>query len=132
MKPHCFAGEIGHEVAIALNRHGWQIKALHRDPTKAAGRETTSGITWVNGDAMNATEMTNAAQGTSLIVHAVNPPGYRNWARLVVPMIDSSIRAARAAGALPKPWRNSSTANQHWEHSGDFTSQASGTPTADT
>jgi nucleoside-diphosphate-sugar epimerase len=92
-------GGIGHEVAVALNRHGWQIKALHRDPAKGAGRESTPGITWVKGDAMNATEVTNAAQGTSLIVHAVNPPGYRNWAQLVVPMIDSSISAARASGA---------------------------------
>jgi nucleoside-diphosphate-sugar epimerase len=92
-------GGIGHEVAVALHRHGWQIKALHRDPTKAAGRESTPGITWVQGDAMNATEVTNAAQGTALIVHAVNPPGYRNWAQLVVPMIDSSISAARASGA---------------------------------
>jgi nucleoside-diphosphate-sugar epimerase len=92
-------GGIGHEVAVALNRHGWQIKALHRDPTKAAGRESTPGITWVKGDAMNATEVTNAAQGTALIVHAVNPPGYRNWAQLVIPMIDSSISAARASGA---------------------------------
>jgi nucleoside-diphosphate-sugar epimerase len=92
-------GGIGHEVAVALTRHGWQIKALHRDPTKAAGRESTPGITWVKGDAMNATEVTNAAQGTALIVHAVNPPGYRNWAQLVVPMIDSSISAARASGA---------------------------------
>jgi nucleoside-diphosphate-sugar epimerase len=92
-------GGIGHEVAVALNRHGWQIKALHRDPTKAAGRESTPGITWVKGDAMNPTEVTNAAQGAALIVHAVNPPGYRNWAQLVVPMIDSSISAARASGA---------------------------------
>ena len=92
-------GGIGHEVAVALQRHGWQIKALHRDPIKAAGRESTPGITWVKGDAMNATEVTNAARGTSLIVHAVNPPGYRNWAQLVIPMIDSSISAARATGA---------------------------------
>ncbi|HLP66263.1 MAG TPA: hypothetical protein VK181_01960, partial [Rhizobium sp.] len=35
----------------------------------------------------------------SLIVHAVNPPGYRDWARLVLPMIDNTIAAAKAAGA---------------------------------
>ena len=33
------------------------------------------------------------------IVHAVNPPGYRDWDRLVLPMIDNSIAAARATGA---------------------------------
>ncbi len=92
-------GGIGHEVAAALSRHGWSIKALHREPAKAAAREGTFSVIWVKGDAMNAAEVTNAARGTSLIVHAVNPPGYRNWAKLVVPMIESSISAARASGA---------------------------------
>ncbi len=35
-------------------------------------------------------------QGVSLIVHAVNPPGYRNWGQLVLPMIDNTIAAAQA------------------------------------
>jgi nucleoside-diphosphate-sugar epimerase len=34
-----------------------------------------------------------------VIVHAVNPPGYRNWGRLVLPMLDNTIAAARSAGA---------------------------------
>jgi nucleoside-diphosphate-sugar epimerase len=40
-----------------------------------------------------------AAQGCSVIVHAVNPPGYRRWAELVLPMVDNTIAAARALGA---------------------------------
>jgi nucleoside-diphosphate-sugar epimerase len=40
-----------------------------------------------------------AAAGVDIIVHAVNPPGYRNWGELVLPMIDSTIAAARAVGA---------------------------------
>ena len=92
-------GGIGHEVAAALSRHGWQIKALHRDPAKAAALVSPFSVTWVKGDAMNAADVINAARGASLIVHAVNPPGYRNWAQLVVPMIESSISAARASGA---------------------------------
>jgi nucleoside-diphosphate-sugar epimerase len=35
----------------------------------------------------------------ALIVPAVNPPGYRNWGTLVLPMLDHSIAAARACGA---------------------------------
>lgn len=34
-----------------------------------------------------------------MIVHAVNPPGYRNWSTLVLPMIDNTIAAAASAGA---------------------------------
>jgi nucleoside-diphosphate-sugar epimerase len=32
-------------------------------------------------------------------VHAVNPPGYRRWAELVLPMMDNTIAAAIAEGA---------------------------------
>ena len=47
---------------------------------------------------MNGADVIRAAAGVSVIVHAVNPPGYRHWDRLVLPMIDNSIAAARAVG----------------------------------
>ena len=40
-----------------------------------------------------------AAAGVDTIVHAVSPAGYQNWGTLVLPMIDNSIAAARAADA---------------------------------
>lgn len=43
-------------------------------------------------------DVVRAAEGCSVIVHAVNPPNYANWDRLVLPMIDNTIAAARAAG----------------------------------
>ena len=45
------------------------------------------------------TGLLRGAEGTQAIVHAVNPPGYRDWGRLVLPMIDNSIAAAKAVGA---------------------------------
>jgi nucleoside-diphosphate-sugar epimerase len=57
------------------------------------------GIEWVQGDALNASDVMSAALGCSVIVHAVNPAGYRGWAELVLPMIDHTIAAARACGA---------------------------------
>ncbi len=36
----------------------------------------------------------------SVIVHAVNPPGYRNWEQLVLPMLHNTIHAAERNGAL--------------------------------
>lgn len=92
-------GGIGREVASALNRHGWQVNAMHRDPGRAASGGHTPWIHWLKGDAMNVPEVTRAAEGASVIVHAVNPPGYRNWGQLVIPMIESSIAAARTHGA---------------------------------
>jgi nucleoside-diphosphate-sugar epimerase len=48
---------------------------------------------------MSKADVLAAAEGADLIVHAVNPSGYRNWGELVLPMLDSTIAAARAVGA---------------------------------
>jgi nucleoside-diphosphate-sugar epimerase len=66
---------------------------------RGAGASKGDGIEWIQGDAMNAADVTRAAQGVSVIVHAVNPPGYKRWAELVLPMIDNTIAAAKAQGA---------------------------------
>jgi len=58
------------------------------------------GIAWIAGDAMDRADVARAAQGCAIIVHAVNPPGYRDWGRLVLPMLDNTIAAAEANGAL--------------------------------
>lgn len=89
-------GGIGHEACMALKRHGWQVRALVRTlPAESGAR----GITWIKGDALHAADVLEAAQGVSLIVHAVNPPGYRGWDKVVLPMLDNTIDAAKATGA---------------------------------
>jgi nucleoside-diphosphate-sugar epimerase len=90
-------GGIGGEVARALLARGWEVRALHREPTRAA--PGNPGLTWVQGDAMEEASVDRASQGMSVIVHAVNPPGYRNWAGLVLPMLDNTIAAALKTGA---------------------------------
>ena len=60
---------------------------------------------------MNAGEVLAAARGASLVVHAVNPPGFP---------FPTSL----------KPWLNLRTANQHRARSTDFTLQVIGTQTA--
>jgi len=89
-------GGIGGETALALSRHGWKIRALSR-----AGRAAVNsqGWDWVKGDALDRDSIIAAAKGVDAIVHAVNPPGYKNWATLVVPMIENTIAAAKASGA---------------------------------
>lgn len=93
-------GGIGGEVAKLLLARGWNVRALHRNPDALPVGRKTSGLHWLKGDAMSATDVANAAAGTSIIVHAVNPPGYRNWGRLVLPMLDNTVMAAQANGAL--------------------------------
>jgi len=89
-------GGIGGAVARVLQARGWQVRALHRAPDGVAQKH---GFDWRAGDAMIADDVAAAADGVSLIVHAVNPPGYRNWGKLVLPMLDNTIAAARANGA---------------------------------
>lgn len=90
-------GGIGGEVARQLLAAGWDVRALKRGgPPATAQRD---GITWIRGDAMNREAVVAAAAGCSVIVHAVNPPGYRRWAELVLPMVDNTIAAATAHGA---------------------------------
>lgn len=53
----------------------------------------------MKGDALDAADVTAAAAGCEIIVHGVNPPGYRNWAGLQMPMLNATIAAAEAVGA---------------------------------
>jgi nucleoside-diphosphate-sugar epimerase len=92
-------GGVGGETAVALLANGWRVRALHRRPEEAAKRSLDARIEWVKGDAMDPASVISAAQGVAVIVHAANPPGYRNWKGLAVPMLESSIAAARAVGA---------------------------------
>ncbi|MBR0554952.1 NAD(P)H-binding protein [Ciceribacter sp. L1K23] len=90
-------GGIGGAVATRLHRDGYRVRALHRNAGVMQRRLPI--FEWVQGDAMIANDVVTAAAGADVIVHAVNPPGYRNWGTMVLPMIDNTIAAAKRAGA---------------------------------
>jgi len=93
-------GLFGLHAAEALIKHGWRVRALARDPAAAAARlGPGTPIEWAKGDAMDAASVVAAAAGAQLVVHAANPPRYRNWKGTVLPMAESAIAAAKAAGA---------------------------------
>jgi nucleoside-diphosphate-sugar epimerase len=89
-------GGIGGETGRALTSHGWSIRALYRGQVPSDAPEPWE---WVKGDALNPASVMDAAKGVDAIVHAVNPPGYRNWDTMVLPMIENTISAAKANGA---------------------------------
>lgn len=96
-------GGVGGAIARALAEHGWTVRAMVRDvATAKSGWKTPASVPhFISGDAMIRQDVVRAAtMGGSVdaIVHAVNPPGYRNWGKVVLPMIDNTISAARAAG----------------------------------
>src|ERR1700733_3390714 len=93
-------GSIGSEVAAVLVSRGWQVRALHRNPAAAVGAGALpQSVHWIKGDAMQLSDVLEAARGTTLIVHAANPPNYRNWRGLALPMLDNTIAAARINNA---------------------------------
>lgn len=90
-------GGIGGEVARQLRDAGWQVQALQRGLAQSS--ETREGILYLRGDALNREDVMRAAQGCSVLIHGVNPPGYRRWNEWVLPMIDNTIAAALKEGA---------------------------------
>jgi nucleoside-diphosphate-sugar epimerase len=93
-------GGIGGEVALALLQRGWRVRSLHRDPARAArSAPHLTQVQWIAGDAMRREDVVAASHGVDCIVHGVNPPGYRNWRDLALPMLESSIAAAKASKA---------------------------------
>ena len=90
-------GGIGGEVAKAALRRGWAVRALNRHAERMASDDL--GIEWIQGDAMNEADVVAAARGVDVIVHAVNPPAYKNWALWVLPMLRNTLSAARQSGA---------------------------------
>ncbi|MBU1378532.1 MAG: NAD(P)H-binding protein [Alphaproteobacteria bacterium] len=93
-------GGVGGAITSVLLASGWSVRALVRDPAKAAAGWSGRGLApaWIAGDAMTRADVVDAARGVDAIVHAVNPPGYQNWDRLVLPMMENTLAAARAAG----------------------------------
>lgn len=93
-------GGIGGEVARQLQAAGWAVRGLsrHTNPTNPTNPQQ-DGIVWLRGDAMNLAEVRAAAAGCTVIVHAVNPPGYKRWSTVVLPMLDNTITIAKELSA---------------------------------
>jgi nucleoside-diphosphate-sugar epimerase len=92
-------GGVGGAVADRLLSAGWRVRALHRDPETARRNSDRAGLEWIKGDAMAEGDVVVAAEGVQLVIHGANPPGYRNWRGLQMPMLNASIAAAKTAGA---------------------------------
>lgn len=93
-------GGIGHAVARAFLQAGWQVRALtrHADPS-AIDIPGLQGVQWQGGDALREADVERASRGADCIFHGANPPNYRNWRELALPMLANAIAAARVSGA---------------------------------
>lgn len=70
------SGLFGSHAADAFHIAGWTVRRYYR-----------------------GTDMTEAAMGADLIVNAMNPPNYHNWAKLIPQITAQVIATAKASGA---------------------------------
>lgn len=70
------SGLFGARAAQAFQAAGWQVRRYQR-----------------------GTDMTGATMGSDVIVNALNPPLYHDWARLIPQITAQVLAAARASGA---------------------------------
>lgn len=70
------SGLFGSHAATAFASAGWTVRRYQR-----------------------GTDMAQAAMGADLIINALNPPKYHNWAKLIPQITTQVIAAAKASGA---------------------------------
>ena len=71
------AGFVGHHVAAALLRNGWDLRALRRSPSP--GGMDLPGVEWVTGDIRDPAGVKDAAAGAQAVFHVA--ADYRLWAK---------------------------------------------------
>ena len=68
-------GFIGHHVASALVRRGWQVKALRRPESKHP--VDLPGVEWKTGDIREPESLSRAMNGAAAVFHVA--ADYRLW-----------------------------------------------------
>jgi nucleoside-diphosphate-sugar epimerase len=91
-------GSLGRWTVSRLVARGESVRALVRDPARAPSGEKEERVRVLQGDALRPEDVRDAASGAASIFHCVNVP-YPEWEAKALPMLDNTIRAARAARA---------------------------------
>lgn len=92
-------GRLGAVVSQAFASAGWQVVAQAR--TGANLQPQQAGITWVQASAQDDTTLRAAAQGCSIVVHAMNPGAYttRAWQQEAPGLMQAAIALSQALDA---------------------------------
>src|ERR671929_411842 len=95
-------GKVGYAIATALVDRGDEVRALVRDPERAA-RQLPAGVEPVTGDVTQPATLPDAVDGCELVFNAMGLP--EQWQRdvTVFERVNAQgsanvVRAARAAG----------------------------------
>lgn len=92
-------GLVGMHLIPRLQRDGWQVCALVRDPARA-GLLSRANVTLATGDVLDATSLVRAARGCDVMFHAaavITPLG--GWEAFRRPNIEGTRNAIAAAAS---------------------------------
>jgi len=94
-------GRFGLAAARAFADAGWQVKGLIRPGARAReGFAAHDRITWLTADLHDTAGVVRAAQGATLVVHALNPVyTHKAWRAQALSMTDAALGITRALGA---------------------------------
>jgi len=90
-------GLVGMHLIPRLQREGWQVRALVRDPARA-GLLSRADVTLATGDVLDATSFGRAARGCDVLFHAaavITPLG--GWEAFRRPNVEGTRNAIAAA-----------------------------------
>lgn len=90
-------GRFGLSAARAFAAAGWRVLGLVRP---GAAPAAMPGVEWLAADVHDAAAVARLAQGTQVVVHALNPL-YTNaaWQTQVLPLCDAALQIAQRLGA---------------------------------
>ncbi len=90
-------GRFGLATARAFRDAGWRVLGQVR---RGAAVPADPHIKWLAADLQNTQALALAAQGATVVVHALNPAyTHKAWRAQVAPMMDAAIALARALNA---------------------------------
>ncbi|GAA4734010.1 NAD-dependent epimerase/dehydratase family protein [Nocardioides endophyticus] len=90
------AGSIGSNIARLHTRRGERVRVV----TRSGSGPDHPLVEKVAVDASDATRLTELSRGARVIYHAANPPSYTMWERMLPPLQDAAIAAAKANDAV--------------------------------
>jgi nucleoside-diphosphate-sugar epimerase len=88
-------GQFGRAAAQAFRAAGWSVASLVRG---SAGNAIAPGTELIEVDARDAASVIEAARGADVVLNALNVP-FTQWATAAMPLAETTIAAAREAGA---------------------------------
>lgn len=93
-------GRFGHAAVLAFARAGWRVVAQMREGA-VAPHSPVPGVQWLAHSLDDCAGVAAAAEGASVVVHALNPNAYTDaaWQVEVPALLDRAMRIAQALSA---------------------------------